>query len=287
MPRGGRGRARAGRGRRKLSAVRRNDAEEDPLEDDDESTPAVSTQKQETAQPRTATVSPSEAMAAPGPLLQLGAASTATAAAVAPTRPGTFAAIAGLPLLAEQPLDERERRLIKHYRDIQKFLKNSPFYVRPPRQSEHADLARYSDQYLPNAPKEKRAMQMVDIVATAAQAFPAELVARRLPKRRRRGNRSGAAVGAGSPRATAASPHSVAGKHLSPRTVAALNGENGSPRRDDVSSEEEEEEGAASAAVAGEDESDMEDNEYTRIHADMEGEDSDAEAASDTEAGHF
>jgi len=45
---------------------------------------------------------------------------------------------AQVPQIAEQPLSESERDQVKRYREIQRFLKSSPFYVRPPRQSEHA-----------------------------------------------------------------------------------------------------------------------------------------------------
>ena len=40
--------------------------------------------------------------------------------------------------IAEQPLNELERDQVRRYRELQRFLKSSPFYVRPPRQSEHA-----------------------------------------------------------------------------------------------------------------------------------------------------
>ena len=141
MPRGGRGRARAGgRGRRKLSAVRRDDAEEEPLEDDEPAPTAPKKARisgvEETAAVEAAEKSSGAAAAVPSapPLRPAAGVSAGVAAA---TLPATFGGgTDGLPPLAEQPFSERERELVKRYRDIQKFLKQSPFYVRPPRQSE-------------------------------------------------------------------------------------------------------------------------------------------------------
>lgn len=42
--------------------------------------------------------------------------------------------------IAEQPLSELERDQVRRYRELQRFLRGSPFYVRPPRQSEHAGM---------------------------------------------------------------------------------------------------------------------------------------------------
>ena len=91
-------------------------------------------------------------------------------------------------LIAEQPLSEAEREQVKRYRELQRFLKNSPFYVRPPRQSEHADLARYSDQYQENS-DESASLRLADYVArtseTKCRAFPAELLTRHAKRQRR------------------------------------------------------------------------------------------------------
>ena len=42
------------------------------------------------------------------------------------------------PKIAEQPLSELERDQVRRYRELQRFLRTSPFYLRPPRQIEHA-----------------------------------------------------------------------------------------------------------------------------------------------------
>lgn len=115
------------------------------------------------------------------------------------------------PKIAEQPLSEVERDQVRRYRELQRFLKGSPFYVRPPRQSEHAgtwpcspsqtrrattarettvlivsgraisaDLARYSDQY--HTSEDSAGPRLAEYVSqtsyTKCRAFPAELLAR-------------------------------------------------------------------------------------------------------------
>lgn len=113
------------------------------------------------------------------------------------------------PEIAEQPLSELERDQVRRYRELQRFLKGSPFYVRPPRQSEHAgtwpcspqqtshstknysservpgraisaDLARYSDQY--HTSEDSAGPRLAEYVSqtsyTKCRAFPAELLAR-------------------------------------------------------------------------------------------------------------
>jgi hypothetical protein len=125
---------------------------------------------------------------------------------------------------------------------------------------EHADLRRYSDQY----GQKKRLPGMAEWVGREAMAapgiFPAELLAQRPPKRKR------AASGA-----IGQSPSAGVDALLLPEDA-----EGGSSDDEDA--------GAVGAESEDADDDDDDDNEYTKQHADMEGEDSGASASEGEQA---
>jgi hypothetical protein len=74
--------------------------------------------------------------------------------------------------IAEQPLSADEVDLVRKYRDINKFLRGSAFFVREPDERTHKDLARYSDQSV--SPRPLFLPPSCAAPATATQlAFPA------------------------------------------------------------------------------------------------------------------
>lgn len=152
--------------------------------------------------------------------------------------------------LAEQPLSEIERHKIRRYREINSFLKQSPFYVREPPKDEHADMRRYTDKYKDDD-SELLGQGLKHYVETSLgdnpDAFPAELQKHFRRKRKR-------------------DDDDDAGERVDERGVLiARKVRENSDSDDDGDTEE--------TAVAANVDEDSDDAEYSKQHADMEGED--------------